>query len=150
MPPNETSSGKSWITEKEPRARKGNGTLLLVDDDSQLLVVCGSMLRSLGFEVIAVPSGAEAIEAVQRHAAHLRAVLLDLMMPIMSGHETLKNLRSLARELPVIMFTGYSEEFVRKETKGHPYEGFIQKPLSLENLSAEIGRVLALKPVSPP
>lgn len=138
----------------EPPARSvpqtGSGTLLLADDDSLVLDVAGSILRRLGFEVVAASTGTEAIEAARRHSGRLRAVLLDLVMPGMSGRETLRGLRDLASKLPIIVITGYSEEFARQETEGQPYEGFIQKPLSMENLSAELGRVLALKPGSPP
>jgi len=77
--------------------------ILLVDDEALTRNFYGDLLTAHGFRVIPARDGAEALDQAQRYV--LEAVILDIMMPGMSGLETLERLRAQAPEVPIIMLT---------------------------------------------
>ncbi len=81
--------------------------VLCVDDDVDLLRVMEILLKRRGFEVVTASSGSKALEIFQR--VRCSAVVLDYVMPELSGGEVAKRLRTMNRRLPIIVHTGYSE-----------------------------------------
>lgn len=79
--------------------------VLLVDDEELPRQFYGDLLVEHGFRVVAVASGAEALEAASRHP--VEAVLLDIMMPEVSGLQTLELLQQQSPDLPVIILTAH-------------------------------------------
>jgi CheY-like chemotaxis protein len=82
--------------------------VLAVDDDSLVLANVAAMLEDLGHRVIAVGSGARAIEEVESTAV-IDVVITDQAMPVMTGTQLIEVLRARRPELPVILATGYAE-----------------------------------------
>ena len=98
---------------KTAAERPAGGTVLVVDDEESIRTIASAILKRGGMEVIAVAGGEEALQILRRdrsNGAKVSTVLLDLVMPRMSGNEMLKQLRTFAPELPVILSSGYSEE----------------------------------------
>jgi two-component system cell cycle response regulator len=89
---------------REPGDPKAS-MVLLVDDEEMTRQFYGDLLVQHGFHVVAVASGSEALEAAPRHP--LEAVLLDIMMPELSGLETLGQLHERFPDLPVIILTAH-------------------------------------------
>jgi len=81
--------------------------ILLVDDEADFLDIMGTIIKGWGYDVIKVRSGKEAIEIVKSKKPDV--VVLDYMMPQMDGITTLKAMRKVDSEVPVIMFTAYPE-----------------------------------------
>ncbi|HEY6619705.1 MAG TPA: PAS domain S-box protein [Steroidobacteraceae bacterium] len=109
------------ITTKEGEAGEGNRTepddgmytgrqlcVLAVDDDSLVLANVAAMLEDLGHKVIAVGSGARAIEEVDSTPA-IDIVITDQAMPVMTGTQLIERLRARRPELPIILASGYAE-----------------------------------------
>jgi two-component system cell cycle response regulator len=88
-----------------PRETGGPATplVLLVDDEELTRQFYGDLLVERGFRVVSVAGGAEALAAASRHP--VEAVVLDIMMPELSGLETLEQLRQIAPDLPVVILT---------------------------------------------
>ncbi len=84
--------------------------VLAIDDESVVLESLRGMLERLGHSVLTANDGDEAIEIFTRKRKMIDIVVLDLVMPRMSGREVLERLRALDRNLPVILTSGYSEE----------------------------------------
>ena len=116
---------------------RGRGTVLVVEDEEGVREVVGRMVERLGFEVLTAGDGLAALEVVDRHAGSLAAVLLDLSMPRMGGHETLRHLRERRPDLPVIVMSGYTEEELATKLLDGPTgaAGFLQKPFLPEDLT---------------
>ena len=89
--------------------------VLLVDDDEDILAMSGRWLEKAGYEVIKAMSGSEALSALSDNKIDL--VLLDYVMPKMSGTETLQRIRDDERfkELPVIIRTGMQDNEIEAE-----------------------------------
>lgn len=90
-------------------AREGEGSaapmVLVVDDEELTRQFYGDLLVERGFRVVAVASGAEAVAAVATHS--FEAVVLDIMMPELSGLEALEQIRRIAPDLPVVILTAH-------------------------------------------
>ncbi|HEX3396864.1 MAG TPA: PAS domain S-box protein [Steroidobacteraceae bacterium] len=82
--------------------------VLVVDDDSLVLANIAAMLEDLGHQVIAVASGARAIEEVESRAA-IDVLITDQAMPVMTGLQLIEAVRARRAALPVILATGYAE-----------------------------------------
>lgn len=116
---------------------KGNGTVLLVDDEETVRGIGREMLQELGFRVITANDGREAIEAF-RAAPDIAFVILDLTMPHMDGEQCFRELRQLNPGVKVIMSSGFSEHEVNQKFAGKGLAGFIQKPYRISVLKEAI------------
>ena len=125
-----------------PSVWSGHGLALLVDDDSRVRTVTTLLLRDLGFEVIEVASGRDAIAEFARRASEVRFVMLDVTMPDLSGDQVLLELRKLRSNVPVLLCSGYSEEELRSRFDSKEMETFLQKPYMLSTLKARLQHLL--------
>lgn len=114
--------------------------LLLVDDEDNLRSMLDAALRHVGFEMHAVASGREALEAVGRVRPDL--VLLDVMLPDLDGFEVCRRLRSDGDRTPILFLTAKdaTDDKVRGLTLGG--DDYLVKPFSLEELVARVNAVL--------
>jgi PAS domain S-box-containing protein len=119
-----------------------HGLALLVDDDASVLQVGKSMLERLGFQVLTACDGLEAIKIYQQRADEIQIVILDLTMPNLDGQQTLKELRQIRVDAPVLLSSGYTEHDVMRRLAGSRYSGFVPKPYSVENLMTVLQSVL--------
>ncbi len=141
-PPVEPVVTRDWDAE-ESTGWRGSGKVLLVDDEHYVRSVGEAVLRYLGFEPLIAITGWEALELVDRGDPELRAVILDLSMPGLSGEETLRRLRQEHPSLPVVISSGYSEDEVSPALKSLGMAGFLQKPYRPSDLRRVLRRVLA-------
>jgi CheY-like chemotaxis protein len=100
--------------------------------------VAGALLRELGFSVLVVCSGEEALQEFQRHGSDISMVLLDMTMPGLSGVDTLKKLRELQPDVRAVLSTGYDEQSTAAELAGVRPVVFLKKPYSLADLSVAL------------
>jgi signal transduction histidine kinase/CheY-like chemotaxis protein len=122
---------------------RARGVVLLVDDEKNVRISAELLLRGFGFEVIAARDGAEALDAVRTRAGQIDVVLLDLTMPRMDGAETLRHLRRIAPDLPVILTSGYGAAYLDDEpAPGERPDAVLPKPYASEELFATIERVM--------
>ena len=110
-----------------PPQWRGQGTILVVDDEPIVRSVLSRQLESLGFRVITAADGREARARFREQAGGIRGVLLDMTMPEMGGVETLQELKGLRPDVPVIVCSGYSEQDAVQQFAGTAPEGFLQK-----------------------
>ena len=91
------------------------------------------MLRGFGFDVLSSEDGHEGVETFRKHADAIRVVLLDLTMPGMGGEEALGEIQRIVPDQPVVLMSGYNEEFAASRFAGR-ISGFLQKPFTPEDL----------------
>ena len=121
----------------------GEETILLVDDEPMILEVTADMLDAMGYTVISATSGPQALTLYEQHQSVIDLVILDIVMPDMSGSETFDRLQSLDPDVKVLLSSGYSIDGEAKAILDRGCAGFIQKPFRLEGLSQKIRKVLA-------
>lgn len=120
----------------------GNETILFVDDEPMILEVGGEMLSELGYRVIAVNGGQEALDIFASGHDRIDLVILDMIMPKLGGGETYDRLKAIDPNVRVILSSGYSIDGEAGEILRKGCNGFIQKPFGLGQLSAKIREVL--------
>jgi two-component system, cell cycle sensor histidine kinase and response regulator CckA len=113
-----------------------HGTVLVVDDNEQIRALARYLLESFGFDVVTVDDGTQALRMVAERANEFSFVLLDLMMPGMSGEEVVNELNRLGAVTPVILSSGYHSHELIRRFQGRGVAAFLQKPYEIEQLRA--------------
>ena len=114
--------------------------ILIVDDERKIREMVKTYLVNEGYYIFEAADGKEALETVKKERIDL--VLLDIMMPGMDGYQTLREIRSIHRKLPVIMLTAKAEEVDKLLGLEMGSDDYITKPFSLRELVARMKAVL--------
>lgn len=122
--------------------RSGSGMVLVVDDEHEVRATARGMLEALGYSAIEAEDGPSALLLFDRHRTELRAVLLDMTMPLMSGEEVFRELRLRDPGVRVVLSTGYAQVDARRLGGLIGLRGFLQKPYSVRQLSETLSRAL--------
>ena len=121
---------------------KGDETILLVDDEQMIIEIGQEILNALGYRVLPAMSGHEALEIYQDNKNSVDMVILDMIMPNMSGGETFDRLKIIDPDVRVLLCSGYSLSGQATEILERGCDGFIQKPFKLRELSVKIREIL--------
>ena len=121
---------------------KGNESVLLVDDEEGTIQVELLMLKELGYTVYPARSGKEAVKLYKEKALNIDLVVLDVIMPDMSGVETHEALKKINPEVRVLLVSGYGLNKQIEKLMDQGCKGFIQKPFDIVKLSMKIRQVL--------
>ncbi|MEK7767957.1 MAG: response regulator [bacterium] len=118
--------------------------VLVVDDDPDITMTLGIYLEGKGYRAASAANGQEALDAVRRQRVDL--VLLDLMMPVLDGFETLKRLQGdpATAAIPVFAISGkYLDAEMHARMMGESnVKAYFMKPLLLSNLGQRVAQVL--------
>jgi len=120
------------------RAPRGNECLLVADDEARVRRLTRSVLEGLGYSVIEVASGDEAIAKVESDAERIDAAILDLTMPGRDGIETLEALRKAIPGLPALLASGVASASERASSAGLP---LLRKPFRPDELGRAVRRM---------
>lgn len=116
--------------------------ILFVDDEANIRSLVSDMLQFHGHTVCVCSDGQEAITTFQARPNDFDLVILDLIMPKLSGHETFRALRAINPKIKVLLCSGYSLSEQAQEILEEGAVGFLQKPFLLEELHQKIAEVL--------
>ena len=123
----------------------GTETILLVDDEPMVLEVGVKMLKKLGYEALVAKGGKEAVDLYEANKEKTKLVILDLIMPDMSGGEAYDQLKKINGGIKVLLSSGYSIEGQATDILKRGCDGFIQKPFKLQELSGKIREILDME-----
>ena len=124
---------------------KGEGTVLLVDDEEMVLESGEELLKYLGYEVLLADNGQKGLELYKKNQHKIDLVLLDMVMPVMGGGEAFDRMKEINTNVKVLLSSGYSLEGEAKEILKRGCDAFIQKPFKLEQLSQKLIGILRKK-----
>jgi two-component system, cell cycle sensor histidine kinase and response regulator CckA len=141
MPASEHALQETTITDPET-IFTGSGTILLVDDEDGILEIGKSMIEFLGYQVITAHTGAEALDLYTNLKEKIDLVLLDMIMPGMSGGKVYDQLKAIDPQVNVLLISGYSIESEAKEILSRGCNSFMQKPFKIKELSRKIHDII--------
>ena len=141
FPVQATPAAPARVRGANNRAWRGQGTVLVVDDEDAVRATAAQMIAYYGFEVKQAGSGAQALEHVRSSAQLFDLVLLDLTMPGMDGYTTFTALRQLRPTQRIVVYSGYSAQDAQQRFAGQNLNGFLQKPFSTEALRAVLSQI---------
>ncbi len=136
------AKGRDEISNPIQESLKGSETILLVDDEKLIIEVTKKMLDSLGYEVLTARGGKEAISIFNKEHDSIDLVILDMIMPYMSGKEVFDRMKKTDPDVQVLLASGYSIKGQAQEIMDRGCGGFIQKPFDTVALSQKIREVL--------
>ncbi|MCP4214797.1 MAG: response regulator, partial [bacterium] len=105
--------------------------------------IAGSILEECGYDVVTANNGLEGLEIFNRRGKEIKAVLLDMAMPELSGKETYLRLREIDAGVKVLLASGFKHEDRINSLLAQGVKGFIQKPYTLHKLSNAINDTLS-------
>jgi signal transduction histidine kinase/ActR/RegA family two-component response regulator len=135
------STAENSARELNPDLR-GNGNVLVVDDEDLVRNMARVALERCGYTVEVADDGAVAVESVAARPSYFDAVLLDLTMPVMGGDQALKEIHAIRADIPVILSSGFSEGEALRRFADRGLSGFLQKPYSASLLARKMKQAI--------
>lgn len=121
---------------------RGAGMILVADDEDDVREVVCAMLQSFGYRVIEARNGVEAVELFRERFREIDLVMLDLMMPRMTGDRVFAEMRRISPGVRAILASGYDESGRVREIVASGFGGFLQKPFRRRELGRKIEEIL--------
>ena len=123
---------------------KATGTVILVDDEKVVQEVCKELLEHIGSKVFLANDGKKAVELYRKNQDEIDIVLLDMIMPNMSGGGAYDRMKEINPDIKVLLSSGYSIDGEATAILSRGCDGFIQKPFSINELSGKIRKILEI------
>jgi len=138
-----TTSDDESLAKEDKSIMEGHGeTILLVDDNEDILNTTRDVLEGLNYHVLTAEDGVAAIEIYSQHHSSIRLMILDVVMPRLGGPEALLAIRKEYPHAKAIFATGYDKLSTLKAGKLHLKETIISKPFEIHTLSQLIQTLL--------
>lgn len=124
-------------------ATPGSGTVLVVDDEEIIRDLLEEMLQELGFRVLTAEDGLEGVEMYRELWTEIDVVMIDMIMPKLSGKETFLEMKKINPNVRAVLSTGFTKDGAVQETLDQGIVSFIPKPYQLEELSSAISKAFS-------
>jgi len=144
-----TGQGGGAIPDAGVQSYKGQGTILIIEDEPPVMDLTRTVLERLGYRVLEATTGKEAIDIANRFDGAIDLALLDIKLPDMTGNQVYPLIMKARPEMKVLVCSGYSIDGPAHEIIAAGAQGFVQKPFSVVTLSEKLRDVLAAKQDSP-
>jgi CheY-like chemotaxis protein len=113
--------------------------ILLADDDRLVRAIVSDLLAELGHEVVQAENGVQVVELAASAAPDL--LILDFLMPKLSGIDALRQLRTAGRTTPTIIMTAITDGSVRGVDGADAADGFLEKPVTRRTLERALAKL---------
>jgi DNA-binding response OmpR family regulator len=128
-------------------AMRGNARILIVEDEGPILIGLEENLKAAGYDVMCAIDGVSALRAALENDFDL--VILDLMLPRLSGYDVCRQLREKGRMVPVLMLTARQEEQDKLKGFAAGADDYVTKPFSIREVLARVRVILQRRAPSP-
>jgi two-component system cell cycle sensor histidine kinase/response regulator CckA len=126
---------------------RGSGTIILMDDEETIRKSTRKMLEMMGYDVVTKNEGKAALDFYIngiRAGNKFAAMLFDLTIPGgMGGIETVAEVRKLDKKIPIMVFSGYSEDSVMKNPGKYGFTASLSKPFTITELSKLLNEIMS-------
>lgn len=124
----------------------GNGErILVVDDEEEIVLLCEKMLSRFGYQISGTTRSTEALDLFKSNPQDFDLVITDLTMPNMTGLDLSKEITAIREDIPIILISGYSEQFSPEKHTELGIRKIVMKPLVIDEINAVIRDALNLK-----
>ncbi len=121
---------------------RGSGLILVVDDDELVRNMAINILETVGYTVLSAEDGAIGVEKYRQRHTDIKAVLLDMAMPVMSGREAFLEMQKINPAVKVLLASGFRKDERVEEILGLGVKDFLQKPYTIASLAVAIKKVI--------
>lgn len=134
------------IAEKELIYKGNNELILVVDDEEAIQEVTADILTANGYRVICASDGSKAVAALARNSKEIKAVILDMMMPVMDGPATVHALRNIKPDIKIIAVSGLMDTDAIGRKLFGDIEEVLKKPYTSQNLLRSLYKLANQEP----
>lgn len=134
--------GEAFSAAEAPAIVRGEGLILVVDDDELVRNMAVEALQAVGYTVFTATNGQEGIDLYRQHQDRIKAVLLDMAMPVMSGREAFIEMYKINPAVKVLLASGFRMDNRVEEILALGVKDFLQKPYTITSLASAIGKVI--------
>jgi PAS domain S-box-containing protein len=120
---------------------RGTETILIVDDEALIINIGREMLSTLGYKMLIAQDGPTALKIYKESAGTIDLVMLDMVMPEMSGEDVFTELKKLDPQVKVLLSSGYSLNGRASKIISRGCVGFIQKPFTIREISNQLRQI---------
>jgi CheY-like chemotaxis protein/two-component sensor histidine kinase len=113
---------------------RGQGLVLVVDDEDSVRYVTGRALKMIGFDVVEATDGQAGLEIYQERHSEIDCILMDLTMPRMNGETAARHMKSVDPSVPIVLMSGFDEGEMATRFYDAGMAGFVQKPFEIRTL----------------
>jgi CheY-like chemotaxis protein len=142
LPRHQTQAGKETQTDRPEPIETGSETILVVEDNTDILEINRTMLEQQGYIVLTAASPVEALDVVKTYTGSIDLLITDVIMPVMNGRELAKRLESNRPDLKLLYMSGYTADIIAHHGVLEDGIHFIQKPFSMRELAAKVRQVI--------
>ncbi len=135
--------------EKQQESASGLTTILLVDDEPQLLDLVKKALQPKGYEILVARHGPAAIATALKYRGPIQLLITDMQMPDMNGDELAAALRRDRPDLSVLYISGHADESTNRPADGRLKDSFLQKPFAMVDLLRRVVDLVGSPQASP-
>ena len=130
-------------------ASKSSETILIVDDEPEVLTLAADILGGMGYTVLSTEDPRAALRLARTSAEPIDLLLTDVVMPLMNGRQLADEFRGIRPEVKVLFMSAYSTESVEDyRIRLAPGEPFLAKPFTMTELESKVRAALAYRPPS--
>ena len=138
LPAEQDIGGPKTVAEVVADEGRGEGLVLVVDDEAAIRSLVQRSLEGLGYTVLAAEHGGQALDLLQRSPDPLALAVLDLTMPVMDGSEAALRLQQQQPDLPIIVMSGLADQDALRRLEKVRIAGFVPKPFAPEQLAQAV------------
>ena len=132
------------VERKETFPVCGTGTILVADDEEDVRAMVRAMLESFGYRVLEARDGKEAVDLYRERTGRIDLVLLDMMMPRMTGEQAFAEIRRISPSARAVLASGYDDRGRIAEVLASGFSGFLQKPFRRRELGQKVSEALGI------
>ena len=130
------------IKEERPEPNTGTGTVLVIEDEEDVMEITRAFLERLGYRVLEAKTGNRGVEIAKTFSGEIDLAILDIKLPDIPGDKVYPLIMEARPKLRVIVSSGYSIDGPAREILDAGAEGFIKKPFSVSSLSEKLKEIL--------
>jgi two-component system cell cycle sensor histidine kinase/response regulator CckA len=138
LPAEQDLSGPMTVAEAVADAARGDGLVLVVDDEAAIRSLVQRSLEHLGYTVLLAEHGRQALDILARSPDPISVVLLDLAMPVMDGADTAAEIQRRWPDVPIIVMSGLADQDALRRLESIRIAGFVPKPFAPEQLAQSV------------
>jgi CheY-like chemotaxis protein len=134
--------GKEQQVPERKTIERGEGCLLIIDDEPVVRATARMMLERLGYTILEAENGRIGLDVYRRHRQGIDVVILDMIMPVMDGTECFYQLKKMNGDVKVIISSGFTRDADLSGLKEDGLFDFVRKPYSMEQLSQVVAQAI--------
>lgn len=118
---------------------KAIANVLVVEDDDLIRGIFVDIIKSKGYSVLEATNGREALQIIGEHPINI--IVSDMKMPVMDGMQLLRAVKTSYPEIPVVVITGFDNEYTEKQVLAAGADAYVTKPFKVEDVSSTLQEV---------